>query len=146
MKFNELNKWVLTDDTIGLLLFVERSLELSYDGTPVPEKNIEPTIWEILEDCYKLISLVESGVRKNARDELDYFLDKLVHSIKSDPIAKDMIYGNDNYILNRLTTQSIDELRILLNLLKGSLSAKIYWSRLQEKTQELVKNKKTNAI
>lgn len=142
MKFNDLKKWTLSDETIGLLLFVERSLELSYDGTPVPEKRIEPTVWEILDDCYKLVSLVESGVRKNARDELDYFLEKLVQCIKGDPIAKDMVYGVDNYTLNRLNTQSIEELRTLLNLLKGTFSAKKYWAKLQLKTLSLVMDKK----
>ncbi|HDR2377799.1 hypothetical protein K8D14_07995 [Enterobacter kobei] len=142
MKFNDLKKWTLSDETIGLLLFVERSLELSYDGTPVPEKRIEPTVWEILDDCYKLVSLVESGVRKNARDELDYFLEKLVQCIKGDPIAKDMVYGVDNYILNRLNTQSIEELRTLLNLLKATFSAKKYWAKLQLKTLNLVMDKK----
>ncbi|TBW43607.1 hypothetical protein, partial [Citrobacter freundii] len=142
MKFNDLKKWTLSDETIGLLLFVERSLELSYDGTPVPEKRIEPTVWEILDDCYKLVSLVESGVRKNARDELDYFLEKLVQCIKGDPIAKDMVYGVDNYTLNRLNTQSIEELRTLLNLLKGTFSAKKYWAKLQLKTLNLVMDKK----
>lgn len=141
MKFNELSKWQLSDSNLGLLLYVERSLELSYDGTPVAEKNIAPTVWEILEDCYKLLSLVEMGVRRNAADELAYFLEKLIISIKKDSIAKDMLYGNDDYMLNRLSTKNPEELKTLLNLIDATLSHGLYWDKLKFRAYELVKDK-----
>lgn len=142
MKINDLKKWRISDDNIGLLIFVERLLELSYDGTPVAEKNIEPTVWEILDDCYKLIHLVESGVRKNARDELDFFVTKLITSIKKDTIAKELLYGSDSYIVNRLSIQNSEEFKTLLNLIRGTLSYSVYWENLKNRIQETVKDKK----
>lgn len=123
----------------GMLFFVQRLQELSYDQSDFLEKFLSTPAARIIQECLDALDMEEEGVVKGAEAELQILRDELKEKIHRDPIAKLLLGDKKERYISILDTGSGKDLRHTLQLMALKLSASWYWDLLKQKISETVK-------
>lgn len=123
----------------GMLFFVQRLQELSYDQSDFLEKSLSTPAARIVKECLEALDMEEEGIVKGAEAELQILRDELKEKIHADPIAKSLLGDKKERYIGILETGAGKDLRNTLQLIQLKLSADRYWSLLKHQISEAVK-------
>lgn len=122
----------------GMLFFVQRLQELSYDQSDFLEKSLSTPAARIVKECLEALDM-EEGIVKGAEAELQILRDELKEKIHTDPIAKSLL-GDKKSDTSASSKQALGKIpRNTLQLIQLKLSADRYWSLLKQQISEAVK-------
>lgn len=123
----------------GMLFFVQRLQELSYDQSDFLEKSLSTPAARIVKECLEALDMEEEGIVKGAEAELQILKDELKEKISTDLIAKSLLGDKKERYISILETGSGKDLRNALQLMALKLSADRYWGLLKQEISETIK-------
>lgn len=137
MIFESPENWNVKD-LEGMLFFVQRLQELSYDQSDFLEKSLSTPAARIVKECLDALDLEEEGIIKGAEAELQILREELKEKIYRDPIAKTLLGDKKERYISILDTGTGKDLRNTLQLMGLKLSADRYWDLLKQQISETV--------
>ncbi len=141
MEFFSLENWEYKKDLEGVLLFVERLNELSFDYTSYIHKANRPSVRTICKECITLATRHEVDNYKSYAKEVGILEGELLEKLKNDSVAKHLIGSKREMYLscfknNEDTRNFISSLELLILRLS-------YTSYLKECKKQLIEALKT---
>lgn len=121
MRFKNISRWKISNETDGLLFFAQRMDELLWDYTLDSYKPAALNAPALCREALALISDIESELID--RNNLQYVLEELAWSIKADPVAKNLLdLPVDKYIVSNIDSSvKISDIRRKIEVLERSL-------------------------
>jgi hypothetical protein len=146
MRFKNIKRWVISEDTEGLLFFAQRLDELLWDYTL---DSYKPASLNAPSLCKEALALIRD-IEKELIDEtnLKHVLEELKWSISCDAVAKNLLdQGVSEYISNVSDTDfKLSELKRKLEVLGRSLEPYRYLHESFDLLMAAVKSSKKKAI
>lgn len=138
MLFPSTKSWDDVKKLEGLLFYVLRLQELSYDQSDFTEKSIGHPASSLITELEQVIHIVEKGTIKGQEKELTILKDELKEKISSDPVSKKLLGTKIDRYMNCLDSGSMEDIKLTLELVDLKLAPFKYWEELKDQINEVV--------
>ena len=144
MKFQALDNWAYTENLEGLLLFVQRLHEQTFDQTSYVAKENRIPAWEIIDEILSLFDLSESTkLDERSITEFEVLMEELSYRVQEDEVSKCLIGGKYNlYMSDSRNHSHINSARQSLEIMKNSISPSKYLEEIVTRIKESILNYK----
>ncbi|AZV27809.1 hypothetical protein CT157_17935 [Pseudomonas syringae] len=138
MRFDPTDNWSDLKSLEGMLFFVQRIYELSYDQSDFSEKSLSTPAITIVTELLDAIEVEEHGVIKGISTELQILKEELKEKISNDPIAKTLLGDKKERYLNSIENENGKNLKNTLQVIYIKLSTDKYWSLLKTEIIKII--------
>ncbi|MEC7548043.1 MAG: hypothetical protein VYB48_14040 [Pseudomonadota bacterium] len=142
MLFEKPNNWSDEKELEGLLFYVQRLQELSYDQSDFIEKAVGTPARKIVKEYLEVLKIEEEGVVKGLENELEVLRAELKEKLSTDTVAKSLLGNKRERYLAALESESHKDVKSTLQLISLKLSSEKYWSLLKLSVIDLLSTPK----
>ncbi|MGL6261673.1 hypothetical protein [Vibrio sp. WXL210] len=147
MLITEPKTWENKDKLQGLLLFCQRTLELSYDKSDFKEKGTSVFINDVIKEALEVVSFNQSHKNEVGSFDLDLILAELISKIKHDNTVKEILGDKREYYLSKLISNG--DTKVLINtleVLKLKINPRKYFEKIKVRIKNLLETNKYKEI
>ncbi len=138
MRFEKTNNWSDENALEGLLFYVQRLQELSYDQSDFIEKAIGTPAKKIVGEYIEILRTDEEGVVKGLENEYEILRGELKEKLSTDTVAKSLLGNKRERYLAALESESHKDVKSALQLISLKLSSERYWNLLKKSVIDIL--------
>lgn len=143
MKFKSVDDWLYNSKLEGLLLFTQRLQELSYIKSDYLEKNINISIWEIINEYLDIINFIDKNSVKYYDKELDILYEEIKYKISLDKATSSLLGDKKDRYLNGIKPNNkISYIKQNLEILKLKINPKKWFKIYKDIILEIIEDVK----